>query len=77
MIGFVKRGSAHGMTTGIGCTREEALRFVHMFDRDATGRWDGDTFIFKSDKLRVAGKRDMVVAGMSVRWPKLAVKFED
>jgi len=77
MIGSVKKGSAHGILTGLGCSQDEALRFVRMFDRDASGRWEDKTFIFKSDKLRETGKREVVIAGMLVRWPKLVVKFED
>lgn len=77
MIGRVKRGSAHGVTTGLVSSQDEPLRFVQMFDRQATGRWENKTFVFKSDGLRESGKRDTVVVGMSIRWPKLIVKFED
>lgn len=77
MIGSVKCGSAHGVFTGLGSSQDDVLRFVRMFDRDATGRWEDKTFVFKSDKLREVGNRETVVVGMLVRWPKLLVKFED
>lgn len=78
-LGSVKRGSVHGVTTGINGGKDEPLRFVQMYDRDASGRWEaeGKTFVFRSDKLRVFGKREVVVAGMAVLWPRLIVKFED
>lgn len=77
MIGSVKRGSAHAVFAGMNGDRSDALRFVQMFDRDAAARWDGTEFVFRSDKLREAGKREAVIEAMKIRWPKLVARFED
>jgi hypothetical protein len=76
MIGAVKRGSAHGILTGLGFGRDDVRRFVTMYDRDALIRWEGDDVVIKSTKI-INNHREAFLVALSVVKPKLVVKFED
>ena len=57
--------------------KDEPLRFVRLYDRNAIGLWRDKVFVFRSDAIVQAGKLETVKIAMSIRWPNLKVQHDE
>jgi hypothetical protein len=57
--------------------KDEPLRFVRMYDKNAIGEWRDKVFVFRSDAIVRAGKLEAVKIAMAGLWPNLEVIYDE